>query len=93
VLRRLAANRAFDKLEAGSMGQMQWMDADGCREMGCRYLHDGLLKCLLEAVCFAVVMIVMIRKIRRKRKDLSVGCLFVEQASWHANGGARARVA
>ncbi len=29
-----------------------------------------------------VEMIVMIRKIRRKRKDLSVGCLFVEQASY-----------
>ena len=47
----------------------------------------------MELVSVQVVMIVMIRKIRRKRKDLSVGCLFVEQASWHANGGARARVA
>jgi len=35
------ANRAFDELEAGSMEQMQWMDADRCREEGCRYLHDS----------------------------------------------------
>jgi hypothetical protein len=34
----------------------------------------------------------MIRKVRRRRKDLSVGCLFVEQASLHASGGARNRL-
>jgi hypothetical protein len=84
VLGRLAADRAFDKLEAGSIGRCNgWTQMDAEKEDAGTYMI-AIEECCWRLWCFVAVMIDCYDQEdseEEERKVLSVGCLFVEQAS------------